>query len=271
VSDWASALSWGCDEARLVTELQAGSDTAFDWLVTHYHAPVYNVILGMLGNTSDAADGTQEVFLKAFRGLRSFRHGSSLKTWLYRIAVREALNHKRWFKRHLQKNVSLDAKSEEGLSPIEIEDLGATPFEQLATREIQAAVHGALHQVPDIFRSAVILRDLEGLSYEEVAEVLECSVGTVKSRILRGRRALKDILEPFLGEPAADSNAAERVADVQKSAIHVNKEVRVKSSHGAVADPQPSPFTDAYSAARRVRASSQDVYLGASSAAEDFR
>jgi len=198
VSDWASALSWGRDEAELVTELQAGSETAFDWLVTHYHGPVFNLILSMLGDTSDAADGTQEVFLKAFRGIRSFRQGSSLKTWLYRIAIREALNHKRWFKRHLQKNVSIDAEPEEGCCAIEIEDSGATPYDQLAAHEIQAAVQSALQQVPDVFRGAVILRDLEGLSYEEVAEVLECSVGTVKSRILRGRRALKEILEPLL-------------------------------------------------------------------------
>src|SRR6266700_158533 len=188
VSDWASALSWGGGEAELVHELQAGSETAFDWLVTHYHAPVYNLILGMLGDTSDAADGTQEVFLKAFRGIRNFRQGSSLKTWLYRIAIREALNHKRWFKRHLQKNVSIDAEPEEGQGRIEIEDLCATPFEQLAALEIQVAVHEALQHIPDVFRSAVILRDLEGLSYEEVAEVLECTVGTVKSRILRGRQ-----------------------------------------------------------------------------------
>jgi RNA polymerase sigma-70 factor (ECF subfamily) len=202
VSDWASALPWGRDEAALVTELQAGSETAFDWLVTHYHGSVYSLIVSMLGDSSDAADGSQEVFLKAFRGIRNFRQGSSLKTWLYRIAIREALNHKRWFKRHLQKNVSIDAEVEEGQAPIEIEDLGATPFEQLATREIQAVVQDALQQVPGVFRTAVILRDLEGLSYEEVAEVLEVSVGTVKSRILRGRRALKDILEPLLGESA---------------------------------------------------------------------
>jgi RNA polymerase sigma-70 factor (ECF subfamily) len=200
VSDWASALSWGRDETELVTELQAGSETAFDWLVTHYHGPVYNLILSMLGDTSDAADGTQEVFLKAFRGIRCFRQGSSLKTWLYRIAIREALNHKRWFKRHLQRNVSIDAKVEEGHSAIEIEDLGATPFDQLAAHEIQQAVQQALQEIPEVFRGAVILRDLEGLSYEEVAEVLECSVGTVKSRILRGRRALKEILEPLLGQ-----------------------------------------------------------------------
>ena len=200
VSDWASALSWGRDEAELVNELQAGSETAFDWLVTHYHGPVYNLILGMLGDTADAADASQEVFLKAFKGIRQFRQGSSLKTWLYRIAIREALNHRRWFKRHLQKNISIDAEPEEGYAPIDVEDLSATPFDQLAAQEIQAVVQDALLQVPEVFRSAVILRDLEGLSYEEVAEVLDVSVGTVKSRILRGRRTLKGLLEPLLGE-----------------------------------------------------------------------
>jgi RNA polymerase sigma-70 factor (ECF subfamily) len=250
VSDWASALSWGRDEAELVQELQAGSETAFDWLVTHYHGPVYNLILGMLGDTSDAADSTQEVFLKAFRGIRKFRHGSSLKTWLYRIAIREALNHKRWFKRHVQKNVSIDAEPEEGQAHIELEDLAATPFEQLASREIQVAVQGALQRVPEVFRSAVILRDLEGLSYEEVAEVLECSVGTVKSRILRGRRALKEILEPVLSE--------HEQARVQNEPGFAQAH-EPTSSHGAVADPQPSPFTDAFSAARRIRAGSHST------------
>ena len=201
MSDWAGALSWGQDESELVTELQAGSETAFDWLVTHYHGPVYNLILGMVGDSADAADAAQEVFLKAFKGIRHFRQGSSLKTWLYRIAIREALNSRRWFKRHLGKNVSIDAEPEEGHAAIEVEDLSATPFDQLAAQEIQSAVQGALQEVPEVFRSAVILRDLEGLSYEEVAEVLEVSVGTVKSRILRGRRALKEILQPLLGGP----------------------------------------------------------------------
>jgi RNA polymerase sigma-70 factor, ECF subfamily len=217
VSDWASALSWGRDESELVTELQAGSETAFDWLVNHYHAPVYNLILGMLGDTADAADAAQEVFLKAFKGIRSFRQGSSLKTWLYRIAIREALNHRRWFKRHNQKNVSIDAEPAEGCAAIEIEDLSATPFEQLAAHEIQVAVQGALQQVPDVFRSAVILRDIEGLSYEEVAEVLECSVGTVKSRILRGRRSLKEILQPLLAEKPLVSGTAERDTETSET------------------------------------------------------
>jgi RNA polymerase sigma-70 factor (ECF subfamily) len=236
VSDWASALTWGRDEAELVTELQAGSETAFDWLVTHYHGPVYNLILSMLGDGSDAADGTQEVFLKAFRGIRSFRQGSSLKTWLYRIAIREALNHKRWFKRHLQKNVSIDAEPEEGHSSIEIEDLAATPFEQFAAHEIQAVVQDALQHVPDVFRSAVILRDLEGLSYEEIAEVLECTVGTVKSRILRGRRALRDLLEPLL----ADRPAIAREKDRAASALE-----KEHSSHGSSSRMPHPPFAPA--------------------------
>jgi RNA polymerase sigma-70 factor (ECF subfamily) len=244
VSDWASALSWGSDESELVNELQAGSETAFDWLVTHYHGPVYNLILGMLGDTSDSADASQEVFLKAFKGIRSFRQGSSLKTWLYRIAIREALNHRRWFKRHLQKNISIDAEPEEGCAAIEIEDLGATPFDQLAAHEIQDAVQGALQQVPDVFRGAVILRDLEGLSYEEVAEVLDCSVGTVKSRILRGRRALKEILEPLLGDPlhANPSHANHASKDVaQQRHTPVTSRESNRNNHGANAG--GAPFT----------------------------
>jgi RNA polymerase sigma-70 factor, ECF subfamily len=235
VSDWASALSWGRDESELVTELQAGSETAFDWLVTHYHGPVYNLILSMLGDTSDAADGTQEVFLKAFRGIRCFRQGSSLKTWLYRIAIREALNHKRWFKRHLQKNVSIDAEPEEGRNAIEIEDLGATPFEQLAAHEIQHAVHQALQEIPHVFRGAVILRDLEGLSYEEIAEVLECSVGTVKSRILRGRRALKELLEPLLGkkETPAHSGASSHHRADRDACVSAAQSSQANSDQGS--------------------------------------
>ena len=134
MSDLAQTLSWIADETSLVTELQAGSDVAFDWLVTYYHVSVYNVIYGILSDRADAADVTQEVFLKAFRGIRAFRHGSSLKTWLYRIAVRESLNHRRWWHRHCRNEVSLDAPVRDDLPPTEIQDSDATPFEQLAAR-----------------------------------------------------------------------------------------------------------------------------------------
>jgi RNA polymerase sigma-70 factor (ECF subfamily) len=196
VSDVARVLSWPKDEAGLMTELRSGSQPAFDWLVTHYHRPVYGVVAGMLFDPSEAADVTQEVFLKAYRGIAGFREGSSLKTWLYRIAVRQALNHRRWFWRHLRCQSSMDAVEAETGRPLEFRAPGASPFDELATRETQQAVRRALLKVSQQFRMAVILRDLEGMSYEEIAEVLEISVGTVKSRILRGRRALRDLLGP---------------------------------------------------------------------------
>ncbi len=192
------ALPWGREESQFVTELQTGSEAAFDCLVTHYHAPIFSLLYGMLGNAADAADVSQEVFLKAFRGIGRFRCGSSLKTWLYRIAVREALNHRRWSWRHLRQQVSIDADDDAAHPAMELEDGAATPFEQMASQEVQRAVWRALRRVPQVFRGAVILRDLEGLSYEEVADVLDVSVGTVKSRILRGRAALREALKQAL-------------------------------------------------------------------------
>lgn len=199
MADLARALPWAQDEAEFVTDLQGGSDAAFDLLVTHYQAPVYSLLYSMLGNPADAADATQEVFLKAFRGIRGFRRGSALKTWLYRIAVREALNQRRWWWRHRRQQVSLDATDDvTGRPALEIEDGDASPFDRMASQEVQEVVQRALRKVPAVFRTAVILRDLEGFSYEEVAEVLEVSTGTVKSRILRGRVALRQILSPWL-------------------------------------------------------------------------
>ena len=220
MSDLARVLPWSQDEAELVTELQGGSNTAFDWLVTHYSGSVYCLVIGMVQESSDAADITQEVFLKAFRGIRGFRRGSSLKTWLYRIAIREALNHRRWLWRHHRQQASIDAEPVEGHAMVEIEDESRTPFEEAASHEVQQAVQQALRGVPELFRSAVILRDLEGMSYEEVAEVLGVSVGTVKSRILRGRRLLREILEPLLRNPhAAHVPAAHEIA---RDAAHVS-------------------------------------------------
>jgi RNA polymerase sigma-70 factor (ECF subfamily) len=203
MSELAQSLSWGRDESELVTMLQEGSDAAFDWLVTYYHASVYNLVYGILSDPTDAADVAQEVFIHAFRGIRGFRRGSSLKTWLYRISVRQALNHRRWFWRHHRNQISIDSEESGDNQTLHLQDTEATPFEQCATHEMQATVRRALAGVPTTFRSAVILRDLEGLAYEEVAEILEVSVGTVKSRILRGRRMLKEILHPMLhAQPA---------------------------------------------------------------------
>ena len=228
MSNFAQSLSWGRDEAELVTELQAGSDAAFDWLVTYYHAGVYNLAYGILSDAADAADVTQEVFLHAFKGIRGFRQGSSLKTWLYRISVRQALNHRRWCWRHHRQQVSIDVEEEGRSAALDLPGADASPFEQLETAEMQARVRQALDEVPTIFRSAVILRDLEGLSYEEVAEVLEVSVGTVKSRILRGRRLLREILDPLM-HPAQPS--AHSVPAPAHAASHVEVSIEAAAAH----------------------------------------
>jgi len=219
VSDLAHVLPWSRDEAELVTELQGGSGAAFDWLVTHYSGSVYSLVAGMVSESCDAADITQDVFLKAFRGIRGFRRGSSLKTWLYRIAIREALNHRRWLWRHHREQDSIDQEQSGTHLAIQIEDVGCTPYDQAVSREVQQAVRNALRSVPEVFRSAVILRDLEGMSYEEVAEVLSISVGTVKSRILRGRRLLREILEPILRTPQG-ANAATHSMNHQDSELN---------------------------------------------------
>jgi RNA polymerase sigma-70 factor (ECF subfamily) len=229
VSDLAQVLSWPQDESDLVTELQGGSESAFDWLVTHYHGPVFGLIAGLVGDPCEAADITQEVFLKAFRGLGNFRRGSSLRTWLYRIAVREALNARRWWWRHHRQQTSLEVEREDGPQTIEIEDPAVSPLDLAESSEMQQIVRRGLHQVPEVFRSAVMLRDLEGLSYEEVAEVLDVSVGTVKSRILRGRQALREILAPLVERPQQTrsghdvSSRTERRREVRASGVAVSR------------------------------------------------
>jgi len=242
MAELAQSLSWVRDEAELVAELQAGSDSAFDYLVTYYHSSVYNLVYGILSDAADAADVTQEVFLRVFRGIRGFRRSSSLKTWLYRVSVRQALNHRRWCWRHHRQQVSIDADAEENGSIHELENGEATPFEQCATHEMQLKVRQALAQVPPVFRSAVILRDLEGLSYEEVAEVLEVSVGTVKSRILRGRRMLREILDPILHAP--DVRSQETASRAVKAAPRQHETIHFVAPAEAAGAPRP-PIAEA--------------------------
>jgi RNA polymerase sigma-70 factor (ECF subfamily) len=224
MGELAHSLPWVRDEVELITELQAGSDSAFNYLVTYYHSNVYNLVYGILSDRADAADVTQEVFLHVFRGIRGFRGGSSLKTWLYRISVRQALNHRRWCWRHHRMQTSIDTDGTDQTAVLELKDEEATPFEQCAAHETQVAVRRALSEVPPVFRSAVILRDLEGLSYEEIAEVLEVSVGTVKSRIMRGRRMLKEILDPLLHAAQPDE------APLREQSLAARRPLRPRSA-----------------------------------------
>ena len=198
----ASAIAVRAEEASIVAELKAGSEEAYNWLIAHYHQPMYSLVYRIVNDPADAADTTQEVFLKVFRGMKRFNGESSLKTWLYRIAIHEASNQRRWWFRHKSKESSIEVQEDEGGHSFSIcnalVDHGESPLELLAHEEIRARVEEELRQVPEPYRTTVLLRDIEGLSYEEIAEVLQVSLGTVKSRLIRGRDALKKRLESFV-------------------------------------------------------------------------
>ena len=200
LADLASALGYRVEEASIVAELKAQSEEAYDWLITHYHQPVYSLVYRIVNDPADAADTTQEVFLKVFRGMKRFNGQSSLKTWIYRIAIHEASNRKRWWCRHKSREVTLEPAQGEGSTGLKdvLVDSHESPFEMAAHEEVRAKVEEELSQVAEPYRTTVILRDIEDLSYEEIAEVMQVSLGTVKSRLVRGREALKKRLQPFI-------------------------------------------------------------------------
>jgi RNA polymerase sigma-70 factor (ECF subfamily) len=183
------------DDLVLARALREGSEEAYEALLTRFQQPVYSLALRLLNEQSDASDVVQEVFLKVFRNIGSFRGQSSLKTWIYRITVNEAHNARRWFFRHRRREVDLDVDPEEsrGLKEV-IPDSSRSPFDVVFDRERHLMIEEALGRINPIFREAVVLRDLADLSYEEIADVLSVSLGTVKSRILRGREALREQL-----------------------------------------------------------------------------
>jgi RNA polymerase sigma-70 factor, ECF subfamily len=191
----AGATAAGAEEARLLDGLRLGEEAAYETLILRYEQPVFSLVSRLVDNPADAGDVVQEVFLKVFRKVASFRAESSLKTWIYRIAVNEARNQRRWFGRHSRHEVGIDPAPGEtqGYSDW-IEDQGRSPFEVTLDHETQTMIEEALNQVSPTFRAALVLREIEELSYEEIAEVLEISLGTVKSRILRGREALRKSL-----------------------------------------------------------------------------
>jgi RNA polymerase sigma-70 factor, ECF subfamily len=213
----ASAIAVRTEEASIVAELKAGSEEAYNWLIARYHQPIYSLVYRILTDPSDAADTTQEVFLKVFRGMNRFNGDCSLKTWLYRIAIHEASNQRRWWFRHKSKETSMERQDEDGNSfglCDTLVDPGESPLETLAHQEVRARVEQELKQVPEPYRTTVVLRDIEGLAYDEIAEVLEISLGTVKSRLIRGREALKKRLESFVRETnsVAEKNGKTRTA-----------------------------------------------------------
>jgi len=223
----ASALTLHREEAALVAELRAGSEEAFSWLITRYHQPIYSLLARTVRDPADAADLTQEVFVKIFRGIGSFHEEASLRTWIYRIALHEGLNQRRWWLRHKQQEVTIEMETVdcESGEPIRLKEMlvdpGESPYEMASHAESRERVEAALRKVPEPYRMTLILRDIEGFVYEEVAEMLSVNVGTVKSRLARGRACLRHLL---LAEDAERTSAA--YATRTASMLAQNEEAR---------------------------------------------
>jgi len=182
-------------ESTLLDRLRARDMFAFDLLVQERSGEVYSLLYRLTEDAEEARDLTQETFLRAFRHIDSFRGDADLKTWLYRIAINQARNRWRWWKRRKKDvTISLDLTDDDNSEPLSARlssDNGGNPEQDLLARERESALLKALKTLKQDFREAVILRDIEGLSYEEIAATLEISVGTVKSRIARGRLDLR--------------------------------------------------------------------------------
>ena len=189
-------------EEQFLERLQRGEAAAFERLVAEHSGDVYALLYRLTSDGEEARDLTQETFLRAFQSIGRFRGDANLKTWIYRIAVNQARNRWRWWRRRKRDvTVSLDATDEHHEQP-----LGATlrndnaidPEQETLAREREGQLRHALLGLRRAYREAVILRDIEGFSYEEIADTLQISIGTVKSRISRGRLELRRELEGSL-------------------------------------------------------------------------
>ncbi len=187
-------------ESRFIDKLKAGEGEAFDALIGTYSADVYAMLYRLTENAEEAADLTQETFLSALGAIKGFRGDSGLKTWLFRIAINHSRNRFRWWKRR-QRDATVSLDAEVGNSELKvhetISDKGKSPEESAISNEREMALVNALNEMPEIFREVIVLCDLEGLSYDEISVTLGVNIGTVKSRIARGREDLRRKLKDF--------------------------------------------------------------------------
>jgi RNA polymerase sigma-70 factor (ECF subfamily) len=188
------AITWtdvGGREAALIQRCAARDEDACAELVTEHQRMVYQLSLNLLGDHNEALDLSQEVFLRVFRTIHSFRGQSALRTWIYRIVVNQARNRQRWWRRrHRAQQVSLDEHLRDyGDFPEQTD--GASPDRMLGRKELAERIRVALDKLPFDQRTAIVLREIDGLSYEEIGFSLGIAVGTVKSRLARAREALR--------------------------------------------------------------------------------
>ncbi len=184
-------------DQELVSRVQRGDKKAFDLLVLKYQQKVVNLVSRYIRDHSETQDVTQEVFIKAYRALSNFRGESAFYTWLYRIAINTAKNFLVAQGRR-PPGSDVDAETAEQLDVGSRLKEHATPERHLLSAEIAETVRRAMEDLPEDLRTAITLRELEGLSYEEIANAMECPVGTVRSRIFRARAAIDSRLRPLL-------------------------------------------------------------------------
>ncbi len=187
-------------EARFIEKLKTGEAEAFDALVIRFSSEVFALLYRLTENAEEANDLTQETFMSALTAIGGFRGEAGLKTWLFRIAINHSRNRFRWWKRR-KRDVTVSIDAEIGNSEQKVHetlaDKGRSPEDAAISNEREKALIGALNELPDIFREAIVLCDIEGLSYEEISATLAVNIGTVKSRIARGREELRRKLKDF--------------------------------------------------------------------------
>lgn len=188
------------DDQRLVQRVQRGEKIAFDLLVLKYQHKIVKLVMRYVRDPSEALDVSQEAFLKAYRALPKFRGDSAFYTWLYRIAVNTAKNYiVAQNRRPIE--YDLDLQESDGYD-LNVRLRNEDSPEKIAQRdELRDTVQSAIDSLPDELRVAILLREIDGLSYEEIAHAMECPVGTVRSRIFRAREAIDKTIQPLIGEP----------------------------------------------------------------------
>lgn len=180
-------------EQELVARARAGDDEAFAQLMRDNETRIYNLTLRMTGNPEDAMDLAQEAFLNAWRGLKFFKGDSAFSTWVYRLASNACIDHLRRKKRRQDISLSMPVDEEDDSQP-DIPDQRFLPEQELERQELRDAVTAGLNQLSDEHRQVLVMREINGLSYQEIADILDLEAGTVKSRIARARNSLRKIL-----------------------------------------------------------------------------
>ena len=185
-------------DQQLVERVQRGDKAAFDLLVVKYQRKIFRLLSRLIRDTAEIEDVAQEAFVKAYRALPNFRGDSAFYTWLYRIAINTAKNYLVSQGRRAPTSTQVDVEDAETFDDGDhLRDLN-TPDSMLVTKQVAEAVNRAIDQLPEDLRTAIVLRELEGLSYEEIAESMQCPIGTVRSRIFRAREAIALELRPIL-------------------------------------------------------------------------